>query len=169
MKNMIIFSRALHNLKEIESRQPPYDTITQTGMVSLFEICFEQSWKAMKEVLEYSGYSEHRIGSPRAIIKMAYQAGMIQDEDVWVDASMTAIMSHIRTTRRLRCPLSARAGTLHCDVRSLAAGAGTELALILLTKNGCLNLRFRQPLCFIWSGQAESNRPLKLGKLPFYR
>lgn len=22
---------------------------------------------------------------------------------------------------------------------------------------------------FLWSGQAESNRPLKLGKLPFYR
>ena len=86
MKKYDNFCRALRNLKEIESRQPPYDTITQTGMVSLFEICFEQSWKAMKELLEYSGYSEHKIGSPRAIIKMAYQAGMIQDEDVWVDA-----------------------------------------------------------------------------------
>lgn len=43
MKKYDNFCRALHNLKEIESRQPPYDTITQTGMVSLFEICFEQS------------------------------------------------------------------------------------------------------------------------------
>ena len=86
MKKYDNFCRALRNLKEIESRQPPYDTITQTGMVSLIEICFEQFWKAMKELLEYSGYSEHKIGSPRAIIKMAYQAGMIQDEDVWVDA-----------------------------------------------------------------------------------
>ena len=51
MKKYDNFCRALRNLKEIESRQPPYDTITQTGMVSLFEICFEQSWKAMKELL----------------------------------------------------------------------------------------------------------------------
>lgn len=170
MKKYDNFCRALHNLKEIESRQPPYDTITQTGMVSLFEICFEQSWKAMKEVLEYSGYSEHRIGSPRAIIKMAYQAGMIQDEDVWVDA-LHDRNNVAHSVQRGDCVVHypREQGTLHCDVRSLAAGAGTELALILLTKNGCLNLRFRQPLCFIWSGQAESNRPLKLGKLPFYR
>ena len=61
MKKVENFRRALKNLKEIETRQPPYDTITQTGMVSLFEICFEQAWKAMKEQLELSGYSEHKV------------------------------------------------------------------------------------------------------------
>ena len=76
----------MKNLKEIETRQPPYDTITQTGMVSLFEICFEQAWKAMKEQLEISGYSEHKIGSPRVVIKLAYQAEMIQDEALWLKA-----------------------------------------------------------------------------------
>ena len=86
MKKVENFSRALRNLKEIEGRQPPYDTITQTGMVSLFEICFEQAWKAMKEQLEISGYSEHKVGSPRVIIKLAYQAGMIQDESLWLQA-----------------------------------------------------------------------------------
>lgn len=86
MKKYDNFCRALRNLKEIEKEVPPYSTVTQTGMVSLFEICFEQSWKAMKELLEYSGYSEHKIGSPRAIIKLAYQAGMIQDESLWIDA-----------------------------------------------------------------------------------
>lgn len=65
MKKYDNFCYALRNLKEIESRRPPYDIITQTGMVSLFEICFEQSWKAMKELLEYSGYSEPRL-VPRA-------------------------------------------------------------------------------------------------------
>ena len=70
MKKFENFQRALKNLKEIETRQPPYDTITQTGMVSLFEICFEQAWKAMKEQLEISGYSEHKIGSPRVVIKI---------------------------------------------------------------------------------------------------
>ncbi len=86
MKKFENFQRALKNLKEIETRQPPYDTITQTGMVSLFEICFEQAWKAMKEQLEISGYSEHKIGSPRVVIKLAYQAEMIQDEALWLKA-----------------------------------------------------------------------------------
>ena len=86
MKKVENFRRALKNLKEIETRQPPYDTITQTGMVSLFEICFEQAWKAMKEQLELSGYSEHKVGSPRVIIKQAYRAEMIQDESLWLRA-----------------------------------------------------------------------------------
>ena len=86
MKKFEAFQRALKNLKEIETRQPPYDTITQTGMVSLFEICFEQAWKAMKEQLEISGCSEHKIVSPRVVIKLAYQAEMIQDEALWLKA-----------------------------------------------------------------------------------
>ena len=86
MKKFENLQRALKNLKEIETRQSPYDTITQTGMVSLFEIGFEQAWKAMKEQLEISGYSEHKIGSPRVVIKLAYQAEMIQDEALWLKA-----------------------------------------------------------------------------------
>lgn len=60
MKKYDNFCRALENLKKIQHVEPPYDTITQTGMVALFEICFEQAWKAMKELLEQSGYSEAR-------------------------------------------------------------------------------------------------------------
>lgn len=84
MKKYENFQRALENLKKIETVEPPYDTITLTGMVALFEICFEQSWKAMKELLEYSGYSEERMGSPRSILKLAYQAGMIDDDALWL-------------------------------------------------------------------------------------
>ena len=80
------FVRALANLKEIVGKEPPYDPITEAGMVSLFEICFEQSWKAMKERLEYHGYGERKLGSPNAIIKLAYQAGMVDDEVCWHDA-----------------------------------------------------------------------------------
>lgn len=86
MKKVENFTKALINLQEIYKQQPPYDVITQTGMVSLFAICFEQSWKAMKECLEFSGYSEAKTGSPRAVIKLAYQAGMIKDEALWLAA-----------------------------------------------------------------------------------
>lgn len=53
-------------------KEPPYAAITEAVMVSPFEICFEQSWKAMKERLECHGYGERKLGSPNSIIKLAY-------------------------------------------------------------------------------------------------
>ena len=32
------------------------------------------------------GYAEGATGSPRAILKTAYKAGMINDEEMWLDA-----------------------------------------------------------------------------------
>lgn len=84
MKKAENFFKALQNLKEIEGKKPPYDTIATAGMVSLFEICFEQAWKAMKEQLEASGYGEYKSGSPRSVIKLAYQARMVKDEELWL-------------------------------------------------------------------------------------
>ena len=60
--------------------------LTLTGLVGLYEICFEQSWKAMKEILERDGFAEGQTGSPRQVIKTAYQAGMLQNEELWLDA-----------------------------------------------------------------------------------
>ena len=85
MKKLENFCRALNNFKEIEGKSPPYDTITTAGMVALFEICFEQAWKAMKEILERHGVGEKKIGSPKMIIKQAYAAGMIDDENLWLE------------------------------------------------------------------------------------
>lgn len=85
MKKFENFCRALTNLKEIETKSPPYDTITTAGMVALFEICFEQSWKAIKEILERHGVGEKKIGSPKMIIKQAFAAGMIDDEELWLE------------------------------------------------------------------------------------
>ena len=66
-------------------------------MVGLYEICFEQSWKAMKELLENFGYAEGATGSPRTILKTAYKAGMISDEELWLDAlvSRNNVATHI--------------------------------------------------------------------------
>lgn len=85
MKKFENFCRALNNLKEIEGKSPPYDAITTVGMVALFEICFEQAVKAMKEILERHGVGEKKIGSPKMIIKQAYAAGMIDDENLWLE------------------------------------------------------------------------------------
>ena len=70
------FCAALNNMKDIYAYEEPYDSVILTGLVGLFEICFEQAWKMMKEVLDEHGYSESATGSPKLILKTAYAAGM---------------------------------------------------------------------------------------------
>lgn len=86
MKKYENFKAALNNLKDIYNYEEPYGNVEIAGMVGLYEICFEQSWKAMKEILENQGYAEGATGSPRTILKTAYKTGMIDDEKVWLDA-----------------------------------------------------------------------------------
>ena len=86
MKKFENFKNCLKNLKEIYDYEEPYGNVELTGLVGLFEVCFEQSWKAMKEILENSGYSEGKTGSPKQILKTAFQANMIEDEELWLDA-----------------------------------------------------------------------------------
>ncbi len=73
-------------MKDIYEYNAPYDSVVVTGLVGLFEICFEQAWKMMKEVLTEHGYDESVTGSPRMILKTAYAAGMIKDEELWLKA-----------------------------------------------------------------------------------
>ena len=80
------FCNALSNMKDIYNYEEPYDNVVLTGLVGLYEICFEQSWKMMKEILEIHGYAEGATGSPRTILKTAYKAGMLDDEELWMAA-----------------------------------------------------------------------------------
>ena len=80
------FCRSLNNLLEIERYNAPYSTVELTGIVALYEICFEQAWKAMKETLDFCGFPESKTGSPKQILKTAYSADMISDEALWLSA-----------------------------------------------------------------------------------
>lgn len=86
MKKVDNFIKALDNLKEIFNYDEPYENVVLTGLVSYYSICFEQSWKAMEEILEKYGYDNSATGSPKMILKTAYIAGMIKDEQLWVEA-----------------------------------------------------------------------------------
>lgn len=86
MKKYENFCAALNNLKDIYDYHEPYDNVVITGLVGLYEICFEQAWKLMKDILEKHGYEGAATGSPKQIIKTAYQASMISDEDAWLAA-----------------------------------------------------------------------------------
>ena len=66
--------------------EEPYDNVVLTGLVALYEICFEQSLKAIKEILESNGFEEGQTGSSKKILKTAYQARMLVDEALWMQA-----------------------------------------------------------------------------------
>ena len=66
------FCSALLKLEEIYNYEEPFDNVILTGLVGLYEICFEQSWKMMKDILESHGYEEGATGSPKIILKTAY-------------------------------------------------------------------------------------------------
>ena len=86
MKKYENFCSSLGNMKDIYNYKEPYDNVVLTGLVGLYEITFEQSWKMMKEILKNHGYEEGATGSPKIILKTAYKAGMIKDEELWLRA-----------------------------------------------------------------------------------
>lgn len=86
MKKYENFCKALNNLKDVFEYHEPYGNVEMTGLVGLYEVCFEQSWKAIKEILENNGFAEGKTGSPRQIIKTAFEAEMIRDEECWLSA-----------------------------------------------------------------------------------
>ena len=55
MKKFDNFCKALDNLEDIYKYEEPYDNVVLTGLVALYEICFEQSWKAVTKVLSENG------------------------------------------------------------------------------------------------------------------
>ena len=77
---------SLENMKDIYNYEEPYDNVVLTGLVGLYEITFEQSWKMMKEILEIHGFAEGATSSPKMILRTAYKAGMIKDEELWLSA-----------------------------------------------------------------------------------
>ena len=86
MKKYENFCNAFHNLKDIYDYSEPYSNVEMSGLVALYDICFEQAWKAMKEILEQQGFAEERTGSPKIVLKTAFSAGMIRDENLWMAA-----------------------------------------------------------------------------------
>ena len=55
------------------------------GIIDKFFIQFELSWKVLKELLRYEGKTVANSGSPREILKAAYEVYDFIDEDIWLD------------------------------------------------------------------------------------
>jgi nucleotidyltransferase substrate binding protein (TIGR01987 family) len=67
-----------------------------------FEFTFELAWKTMKDYLEYTGISES-IGSPREIIKTAFQYKIIKDGENWINMMLARnSLSHLYDEKKSR-------------------------------------------------------------------
>ncbi|MGN0708121.1 MAG: HI0074 family nucleotidyltransferase substrate-binding subunit [Faecalibacterium sp.] len=73
----------LHALTQLEQAVAIYqnsrqDALYRDGLIQRFEFTVELAWKSIKEYLEDQG-STVPISTPRAVLKDAFAAGMIQD------------------------------------------------------------------------------------------
>ena len=59
------------------------DEFVMGGILNKFSIQFELGWKVLRELSEHEGM-EKNIGSPRGVIKAAYQYLDFMDEDTWL-------------------------------------------------------------------------------------
>lgn len=71
-----------YKLLEKYINTPLESELERAGIIQLFEILFELSWKLMKDYLEAQ---ELIVKSPREAIKQAFQIGLIEDGHIWID------------------------------------------------------------------------------------
>ena len=84
MNRLERFCRALAALEKCEALPRPCDTAARTGLAVIFDRCFEQAWQLLRDVLLDEGFSPEKLGTPRAVIKLAWQAYLVSDEEAWL-------------------------------------------------------------------------------------
>ena len=95
MKKFDNFISNLEILQKAENEDLKNEFII-SGIIDKFFIQFELSWKVLKELLRYEGKSAANSGSPREILKAAYEVYDFIDEDVWLDMlKARSDMTHI--------------------------------------------------------------------------
>lgn len=70
---------------ETASSQDLDNEFVQGGIINKFSMQFELGWKLMKVLVGWEGDPVSATGSPRDIIKAAYQYYDFMNEDVWLD------------------------------------------------------------------------------------
>lgn len=83
MRKYDVFVKCLNVL--LESNRETNDDIYRMGIIGQFNLTFELSWKALREVLLLHGVNKVGTGSPREIIKAGYEFHFLSDEETWLD------------------------------------------------------------------------------------
>lgn len=85
---------AVTRLKEALNEENAADIVVD-GVLHRFEFTFELAWKTMKDYLEHMGIIE-KTGSPREVIKNAFQANLIEDGEEWIEMMLSRnALSHL--------------------------------------------------------------------------
>lgn len=76
------YNKAVIKLKEGIGKFDKTDDLHRDGLIQRFEFTFESAWKTLKDIFEYEGL--HGLNSPKTVLREAYSADLIQDEEVWL-------------------------------------------------------------------------------------
>lgn len=120
------FGRAVDNLTVgVEQfRQRPFTVIEKAGLVQLYEIAWELGWKLQADYLRAMGHQLQLVG-PRPVIRAAFEAGLIEDGQGWIDATkLCNELSHIYDAVRADAALEAIADSYLPLMTALLAKLG---------------------------------------------
>lgn len=81
-QRFVHFRKAFRLLEQTQAIEHPSDA-ERAGLIQFFEMSFELAWKVLKDYLEAEGFT---VTSPRDAIKQAFQAGLLDDGHVWMEA-----------------------------------------------------------------------------------
>jgi len=62
----------------------PDDEAVEMALIQSFEFTYELAWKTMRDYLESEGFDN--IAGSKQIIRTAFQAGLIDDAESWLNA-----------------------------------------------------------------------------------
>lgn len=81
MRRLLAYEKSLTSLAEAKNRDME-DSFVLSGTGAKFSITFDLAWKTMKDILiEYYAITDFVAGSPREVLKKAFQANMIAGDE----------------------------------------------------------------------------------------
>ena len=84
MRRFQSYKKSLDALREARKRDMS-DSFVLSGTSAKFSITFDLAWKSMKDILiEYYAITDFVAGSPREVLKKAFQAEMIAGDE-WME------------------------------------------------------------------------------------
>ncbi|MBU4446834.1 nucleotidyltransferase substrate binding protein [bacterium] len=78
------FEEMLEAYRSKGDRQPLEQEAIQDSLIKRFEYTLEVVWKTCKRHLEEEGFTEATTGSPKSIMRLALEAGLIIDLEGWL-------------------------------------------------------------------------------------
>lgn len=91
MKKYENYVSALNSLRKAPEQDLGNDFI-QSGIIDKFGLQFELGWKLFKALLAYEGDPVFASGSPRDVLKTAFQYYDFMDESLWLCACCAIAM-----------------------------------------------------------------------------